>query len=94
MKTTYSFRLLGLLIPAAMFGCSPPATNPDGKLPVVCTTSLIADAVKKIGEIHPDVQIFTVNVETEMNEQGYLVPGLGDAGDRLYQKTPSFDLGP
>lgn len=47
---------------------------------------LISDhAVKKIGEIHPDVQIFTVNVETEMNEQGYLVPGLGDAGDRLYQ---------
>jgi uracil phosphoribosyltransferase len=44
-----------------------------------------AHAVKKIAEIHPDVQIFTVNVETEMNEQGYLVPGLGDAGDRLYQ---------
>lgn len=47
---------------------------------------LISDhAVKKIGEIHPDVQIFTVNVEHEMNAQGYLVPGLGDAGDRLYQ---------
>ncbi len=42
-------------------------------------------AVKKIGQAHPDVQIFTVNVEKEMNEQGYLVPGLGDAGDRLYQ---------
>ncbi len=42
-------------------------------------------AVEKIAEIHPDVQIFTVNVEIEMNEQGYLVPGLGDAGDRLYQ---------
>ncbi len=42
-------------------------------------------AVKKIAETHPDVMIFAVNVETEMNEQGYLVPGLGDAGDRLYQ---------
>lgn len=42
-------------------------------------------AVKKINELHPDVQIFTVNVETQMNDQGYLVPGLGDAGDRLYQ---------
>ena len=42
-------------------------------------------AVKKNGQAHPDVQIFTVNVEKEMNEQGYLVPGLGDAGDRLYQ---------
>jgi uracil phosphoribosyltransferase len=47
---------------------------------------LISDfAAKKIAEAHPDVQIFTVNVEKEMNEQGYLVPGLGDAGDRLYQ---------
>ena len=47
---------------------------------------LISDhAVKKIVQAHPDVQIFTVNVEKEMNEQGYLVPGLGDAGDRLYQ---------
>lgn len=47
---------------------------------------LISDfAAKKIAEVHPDVQIFTVNVEKDMNEQGYLVPGLGDAGDRLYQ---------
>ncbi len=42
-------------------------------------------AVKKIHEFHPDVEILTVNVEKEMNENGYLVPGLGDAGDRLYQ---------
>ena len=42
-------------------------------------------AAKKIAELHPDVKIFAVAVESEMNEQGYLVPGLGDAGDRLYQ---------
>ncbi len=42
-------------------------------------------AAKKIAEAHPDVKIFAVCVEHEMNEQGYLVPGLGDAGDRLYQ---------
>lgn len=42
-------------------------------------------AARKIAEVHPNVQIFAVNVEKEMNEQGYLVPGLGDAGDRLYQ---------
>jgi uracil phosphoribosyltransferase len=42
-------------------------------------------AVERISEVHPDVKIFTLNVETEMNEHGYLVPGLGDAGDRLYQ---------
>lgn len=49
-------------------------------------TILASDfAIKKIHHFHPDVQILTLNVETEINEVGYLVPGLGDAGDRLYQ---------
>lgn len=42
-------------------------------------------AIQKIHQFHPDVEIFTLNVEKEMNDHGYLVPGLGDAGDRLYQ---------
>jgi uracil phosphoribosyltransferase len=42
-------------------------------------------ALERIKEFHPDVDIFTLNVEKEINELGYLVPGLGDAGDRLYQ---------
>ncbi len=42
-------------------------------------------AVDRIHYFHPDVVIFTLNIETEINELGYLVPGLGDAGDRLYQ---------
>lgn len=42
-------------------------------------------AIEKIHKFHPDVDLFTVNVEKEINEVGYLVPGLGDAGDRLYQ---------
>jgi len=42
-------------------------------------------AVKKIHHFHPDVEIFTLQIESEVNELGYLVPGLGDAGDRLYQ---------
>lgn len=41
--------------------------------------------VQKIHEAHPEVQIYTLHVETKVNEMGYLVPGLGDAGDRLYQ---------
>jgi uracil phosphoribosyltransferase len=49
-------------------------------------TILISEfAAKRIQELHPDVEIFTLNVEREMNNEGYLVPGLGDAGDRLYQ---------
>jgi uracil phosphoribosyltransferase len=42
-------------------------------------------AVKRLQEAHPDVKILTLSVEKEMNENGYLLPGLGDAGDRLYQ---------
>jgi uracil phosphoribosyltransferase len=42
-------------------------------------------AVERIHHFHPDVKIYTLNVEREINEQGYLLPGLGDAGDRLYQ---------
>lgn len=49
-------------------------------------TILLSDFAKqRIHHFHPDVDIFTLNIESEINEQGYLVPGLGDAGDRLYQ---------
>lgn len=43
------------------------------------------EAVDRISKSHPDVAIYTLNIEKEMTEDGYLVPGLGDAGDRLYQ---------
>jgi uracil phosphoribosyltransferase len=42
-------------------------------------------AVERLQHFHPDALIHTLNIESEMNESGYLVPGLGDAGDRLYQ---------
>lgn len=33
---------------------------------------------------HPDVPIFTAAIDEQLNDHGYIVPGLGDAGDRLY----------
>lgn len=33
---------------------------------------------------HPDVPIFTAAIDDRLNDHGYIVPGLGDAGDRLY----------
>jgi uracil phosphoribosyltransferase len=51
----------------------------------ILTILLSEFAKKKIHHFHPDVEIFTLNIEQEINELGYLVPGLGDAGDRLYQ---------
>ncbi|MCI1575506.1 MAG: uracil phosphoribosyltransferase [Heyndrickxia faecalis] len=40
-----------------------------------------AEAVQKA---HPDVDIYTAALDEKLNEQGYIVPGLGDAGDRLF----------
>jgi uracil phosphoribosyltransferase len=33
---------------------------------------------------HPDVPVFTASIDEKLNEKGYIVPGLGDAGDRMY----------
>lgn len=40
--------------------------------------------IEKVLEAHPDVEIFTLSIEQGLNEKGYLLPGLGDAGDRLF----------
>ena len=41
--------------------------------------------VTKLKSFHPDVKIFAAGCKEELDSSGYLVPGLGDAGDRLYQ---------
>jgi len=51
----------------------------------ILTILMSQTAIERIHHFHPDVDIFTLNIEKEMTEEGYLVPGLGDAGDRLYQ---------
>ena len=40
--------------------------------------------VKKINTDHPDVKIFVAALDDTLNEHGYIVPGLGDAGDRIF----------
>jgi uracil phosphoribosyltransferase len=42
------------------------------------------EGVRALGEAHPDVPIFTAAIDDRLNDHGYIVPGLGDAGDRLY----------
>ena len=41
--------------------------------------------IEKIHHFHPDVDIYTTSKEEGLNEKGYLIPGLGDAGDRLFK---------
>ena len=42
------------------------------------------EGVKAFNEAHPDVPIYTAAVDRELNDHGYILPGLGDAGDRIY----------
>ena len=42
------------------------------------------EGIKKIKEKHPDVQIYCTKIDEKLNENAYIVPGLGDAGDRIF----------
>ena len=42
------------------------------------------EGVKAFNEAHPDVELYTAAVDRELNESGYIMPGLGDAGDRIF----------
>ena len=42
------------------------------------------EGIKAIEEKHPDVQIYTTSIDRQLNEHAYILPGLGDAGDRIF----------
>ena len=42
------------------------------------------EGLKKLHEAHPDVQIYVGNLDRELNDNAYICPGLGDAGDRIF----------
>ena len=42
------------------------------------------EGVERITKDHPDVQIYLAGLDNKLNEHGYIVPGLGDAGDRMF----------
>ena len=42
------------------------------------------EGVKAVEELHPDVDIYLAALDEKLNEKGYIVPGLGDAGDRIF----------
>ena len=42
------------------------------------------EGVKAVQEAHPDIDIFTAALDEKLNEHAYIVPGLGDAGDRIF----------
>jgi uracil phosphoribosyltransferase len=42
------------------------------------------EGIANFRNAHPDVPVFTAAIDSHLNEKGYIVPGLGDAGDRMY----------
>ncbi|HMR09733.1 MAG TPA: uracil phosphoribosyltransferase [Polyangiaceae bacterium] len=42
------------------------------------------EGVRRLSDAHPDVPIYTPAIDERLNDHGYILPGLGDAGDRLY----------
>ncbi len=44
----------------------------------------VPEGVEKIAKEHPDVEVYIAKVDRELNSKGYILPGLGDAGDRIF----------
>jgi uracil phosphoribosyltransferase len=42
------------------------------------------EGIARFTAAHPDVPVFTASIDRQLNEKGYIMPGLGDAGDRMY----------
>ena len=53
------------------------------KIVVVCIVTC-PEGLQRVEEAHPDVQIFAASIDERLDDNKYIVPGLGDAGDRLY----------
>lgn len=50
---------------------------------LVCLVG-VPEGLKAIEEAHPDIDVYLAALDEKLNEKGYIVPGLGDAGDRLF----------
>ncbi|WP_420067916.1 uracil phosphoribosyltransferase [Actinobacillus pleuropneumoniae] len=42
------------------------------------------EGIKALEAAHPDVELYTASIDSHLNEHGYIVPGLGDAGDKIF----------
>ena len=42
------------------------------------------EGIEAFAKVHPDVQVYTACIDEKLNDKGYIVPGLGDAGDRVF----------
>ena len=52
----------------------------------ICSLNLVCapEGIARVEAAHPDVDIYTAAIDDHLNENGYIIPGLGDAGDRIF----------
>jgi len=50
----------------------------------LCSVLAAPEGIKRLQEDHPDLRIVVAAVDRQLNEKAYILPGLGDAGDRLF----------
>jgi uracil phosphoribosyltransferase len=53
------------------------------RIVVVCIVTC-PEGLARVAQAHPDVSVYAASIDPELNDKKYIVPGLGDAGDRLY----------
>ncbi|ANN65708.1 uracil phosphoribosyltransferase [Bordetella bronchialis] len=49
------------------------------------------EGIARLGRDHPDVHVYTASIDQRLNEDGYIIPGLGDAGDRIFGTRQAID---
>ena len=47
----------------------------------------VPEGLERISRAHPDVEIYVASIDERLNEQGYILPGLGDAGHKIFGTT-------
>ena len=72
---------------SAARACASIAERGPAQLLFVCVVAA-PEGVARMEREHPDVPIFTAAIDRELNAKGYILPGLGDFGDRLYGTEP------
>jgi uracil phosphoribosyltransferase len=72
---------------SAARACSSILGHGPASLRMVCIVAA-PEGVRVLQEAHPEVSIFTAAMDRELNDRGYILPGIGDYGDRLFGTEP------
>ncbi|HEX9822877.1 MAG TPA: uracil phosphoribosyltransferase [Actinomycetota bacterium] len=73
---------------SAARACAAILARRPASLTMVCVVAA-PEGVKALNEAHPDVEVYAAALDRQLNDRGYILPGLGDFGDRLYGTEPA-----